>query len=516
MSSLIENSDNYFSLKKLFKKIDMTGVNYEPKIFKTKKYVSIPGSIITLTCISILVYSIILSIKTILNRTNFKVTTERGTELNTTFTVYNLSLQLCLLDDIEFQRLGIFTNYYEEVYPTKTSLEIMDNFYLPCYNYDFNNNSFLTTNEVFQTENIYNAYFIVPNDTYFFDLFLIYNITYINPNDYFHPTKIKGDYMILGSIDENPKNIDFKLEKIKVVHQHKIFSLFYDTINKKEEEFSSLSSYVVSNENGNYYNLKIGIDYTGWVTTYTFIGYNIEEEVCSIGGLINVIMIIQSFLGKFINNYFLDKEIRYHTKFSEKSYNAVINIKKSDNVLSNAISNFHSENVKINTNYNITEKNKIGISIFKIKNDSNNASNNKILKIKDEDSVKQSNKKMIEANSNINILNSNKSTKSKLLHKYHTLKKKTKNLLEYKQFIQILDYYVIYQIIKDVNILKLLCLNNITAQIFYKYRHRNINVSNLDYIMEKETRIKVNTNLNDDNSLFNNINEKLILLNSYG
>ena len=34
--------------------------------------------------------------------------------------------------------------------------------------------------------------------------------------------------------------------------------------------------------------------------------------------------------------------------------------------------------------------------------------------------------------------------------------------------------------------------------------------------MEKETRIKVNTNLNDNNSLFNNINEKLILLNSYG
>ena len=333
MSSLIENSDNYFSLKKLFEKIDMTGVKYQPKIFKTKKYVSIPGSIITLTCISILVYSIILSIKTILNRTNFKVTTERGTELNTTFTVYNLSLQLCLLDNIEFQRLGIFTNYYEEVYATKTSLEIMDNFYLPCYNYDFNNNSFLTTNEVFQTENIYNAYFIVPNDRYFFDLFLIYNITYINPNDYFHPTKIKGDYMILGSIDQNPKNIDFKLEKIKVVHQHKIFSLFYDTINKKEEEFSSLSSYVVSNENGNYYNLKIGIDYTGWVTTYTFIGYNIEEEVCSIGGLISVIMIIQSFLGKFINNYFLDKEIRYHTKFSEKSYNAVINIKKYNNVL---------------------------------------------------------------------------------------------------------------------------------------------------------------------------------------
>ena len=137
------------------------------------------------------------------------------------------------------------------------------------------------------------------------------------------------------------------------------------------------------------------------------------------------------------------------------------------------------------------------------------------MKIKDEDSVKQSNKKMIEDNSNINILNSNKNNNIKY-HSNFIFKKKTKKLSEYKQFIQILDYYVIYQIIKDVNILKLLCLNNITAQIFYKYRHRNINVSNLDYIMEKETRIKVNTNLNDDNSLFNNINEKLILLNSYG
>ena len=48
-----------------------------------------------------------------------------------------------------------------------------------------------------------------------------------------------------------------------------------------------------------------------------------------------------------------------------------------------------------------------------------------------------------------------------------------------------------------------------TAQIFYKYRHKNINVSNLDYIMEKESRIPINTNLNEDNLLFDNINEKI-------
>ena len=488
MSSLIENSENYFSLKKLFKKLDMTGVTYEPKIFKTKKYVSIPGSIITLMCISAIIYRIIISIKNILNRTNFQVKTERDSELNINFTVYNLSLHLCLIEDIEFETLGVFTNYFEEIYGIKTLYEISKNFYLPCYRYDFNNNSFLSSNEVFETRNEYNAYFTVPNDAYYFDLFVFYNVTYVNPNDYFHPKKIKSEYIILGSIDQNPKNLEFKLEKIKIIHQNKIFSLFYKTINKIEEEYSSLSSYILSNENGNYYNLKLGIDYTGWVTTYTFIGYNIEDEICSIGGLISVIMIIQNFLGRFINSYFLEKEIKYHTQFSQKSYNAVINIKRSDNVLSKFI---NSENTKINTNYNIT-----GITIFKQKYDNNNiSSNNKILKTNEEDLFKQ---------------------KIKKIQMKIQKKKKTKNLSEYKQFIQILDYYVIYQIIKDVNILKLLCLNNTTAQIFYKYRHKNINVSNLDYIMEKESRISNNKSLNENNILFDNINEKINLLNSYG
>ncbi len=393
----------------------------------------------------------------------------------------------------------------------------MKNYYLPCYRYDFNNNSFLSSNEVFETRNEYNAYFTVPNDAYYFDLFIFYNVSYVNPNDYFHPHKIKNEYIILGSIGQNPKNIEFKLEKIKIIHQNKIFSLFYKTINKKEEEYSSLSSYVINNENGNYYNLKIGIDYTGWVTTYTFIGYNIEDEICSIGGLISVIMIIQNFLGRVINSFLLDNEIRYHTQFSEKSYNAVINIKRSDNVLSKVFSNLNSENKKINFNSTNTEKFKPGITIFKQKPDkNNNLSNNKILKINDEDLIMQNKKSIIEENSKINMLNSNIGLKSKNLHKPFILQKKTKNLSEYKQFIQILDYYVIFQIIKDVNILKLLCLNNSTAQIFYKYRHKNINVSNLDYIMEKESRISNNKSLNENNILFDNINEKINLLNSYG
>ena len=88
MNTLMENISESFSLKKWFKNLDMTGVKYQPNIFKTKKYNSISGTIITLISFFIIIYRIIMSIKMILNKTNFKVTTERDTELNENFTVY--------------------------------------------------------------------------------------------------------------------------------------------------------------------------------------------------------------------------------------------------------------------------------------------------------------------------------------------------------------------------------------------------------------------------------------------
>ena len=104
--------------------------------------------------------------------------------------------------------------------------------------------------------NSFNAYFNVPDDSFYFDLFIIYNMNYVNPNNYFVPKKTKGEYILLSSIESNPKDVIFKLDKIKIVNHNKLFSLFYEKINKKEEEFSSLSSYSINNKNGNYYKFK--------------------------------------------------------------------------------------------------------------------------------------------------------------------------------------------------------------------------------------------------------------------
>ena len=48
MNSFLKKSHKFQILKNYFKKIDLTGVKYQPKIFNHKKFVSIPGALITL------------------------------------------------------------------------------------------------------------------------------------------------------------------------------------------------------------------------------------------------------------------------------------------------------------------------------------------------------------------------------------------------------------------------------------------------------------------------------------
>ena len=129
----------------------MKGVKFQPKIYLNQNICFNSRVIITLTSFFILIYRIIILINTRLNRTNFKVTTEKDIELNKTFTVNNLNIQIYLLAEKEFTNKVMFTNYIEEVYSNKTNFEIMKGYYIPCYNYDFNNSSFLITNEVFES-----------------------------------------------------------------------------------------------------------------------------------------------------------------------------------------------------------------------------------------------------------------------------------------------------------------------------------------------------------------------------
>ena len=269
-----------------------------------------------------------MSIKMILNKTNFKVTTDRDTELNENFTVYDLDLQVCILSSKLFKSEGIFTNYYENIKSTMTSFPISKYYSLPCYYYNFYNMTFNTTGDLFESLNSYNAYFIVPDNISYYDVFIIFNVTYVNPNDYFKPIKLKPQYIILGALDSYPKDVIINVDKIKITQQNKLFSLFYESVNKKTKQYSTLSSYTINQDNGRYYNLKLTIEYTGWVNTYTFIGFNLEDEICSIGGLISIVSVIQRFFGRLLNKYFLDREIRKYTNFSEISYNALIGNKK--------------------------------------------------------------------------------------------------------------------------------------------------------------------------------------------
>ena len=55
-------------------------------------------------------------------------------------------------------------------------------------------------------------------------------------------------------------------------------------------------------------------------------------------------MIIHKFLGRIINSYFLNREIRHYTKYCENSYNSIIEIKKTDKLSHRSILNIVSTN----------------------------------------------------------------------------------------------------------------------------------------------------------------------------
>ena len=79
----------------------------------------------------------------------------------------------------------------------------------------------------------------------------------------------------------------------------------------------------------------------------------------------------------------------------------------------------------------------------------NNKNLNPIKKISDNNIIEDS---------QLNILK-NKNSVSNLSYK-------SKILSEYKQFNKLLDYYVIYHLIKDVSLLKLLSFNSSTSLFF--------------------------------------------------
>lgn len=290
--------------------------------------------------------------------------------------------------------------------------------------------------------------------------------------------------------------------RLKLLNQNKLFSLFYESVNKKEEQYSSFSSYTINQDNGRYYNLKLSIEYSGWVTTYSFIGFSLEEEICSIGGLISIVSVIQNFLGRFLNRFFLDREIRKYTKYTEISYNALIGNNKLNKSFAKNI-NIKSTNENL-TNLKIIDKSNTNIFLFK--NNQNKVFSGKLINLINKNSIIPQ-KTIIEPTQQNSNLQLNEKTKMsndiKINNNYNS---------EYYQFQNMLDYYIIYQMIKDLSLIKLLCLDSNTAQIFFKFRFKQINLPYLDFILEKENK---NVNLSEGNLFFDNIYEKVNVLNSF-
>ena len=218
--------------------------------------------------------------------------------------------------------------------------------------------------------------------------------------------------------------------------------------------------------------------------------------------MISIVSVIQHFLGRFLNRFFLDREIRKYTKYTEISYDALIGNNKLNKSFAKNI-NIKSTNENL-TNLKIIDKSNTNIFLFK--NNQNKVFSGKLINLINKNSIIPQ-KTIIEPTQQNSNLQLNEKTKMsndiKINNNYNS---------EYYQFQNMLDYYIIYQMIKDLSLIKLLCLDSNTAQIFFKFRFKQINLPYLDFILEKENK---NANLSEGNLFFDNIYEKVNVLNSF-
>ena len=173
--------------------------------------------------------------------------------------------------------------------------------------------------------------------------------------------------------------------------------------------------------------------------------------------MISIVSVIQRFFGRLLNKVYLDREIRKYTNYSEISYNALIGNKNLSKNLHYTI-NIKSTNENL-TNLKIVDK--TNSNIFLYKNNPNKIFSGKLINLVNKNSIipQKTIIEPIQQNSNLQLTEKRRTI----------IQNKNKNdnyNSEYYQFQNMLDYYIIYQMIKDLSLIKLLYLDSNTPQIF--------------------------------------------------
>jgi len=526
--------DSY--IPSLISKIDLFGVNYTPTLFSNHKNKSIIGAFLTIILIFLAIAKITFTIFHIINKDKFTYKHEILTDIDNYINVSSFYISICADDTFSVTNNLITHNITQENFSSSSEAE-----YIPrdnitgyeCLKYDLENFTLKDSDLEINQTSIYYMFRVEKNDTNsFFNLRFDFPKIYTSIENYEHPIGNRTVHAFINSAYSKGKALKIYLDKLQVKYQNSYgFGIFKEPISVKN--YSILNSYEIQDNLGifSYYGYNtIEVFYSGWTQSFTFIGYDIEEEISSIGGFLNVCFVILGFIGGAINKIFLTYSIKRNlqTDFkasftdnisnktnknnfnstsqnnnlignSSSHINGLSNFKEiSKNIFgsnSNQIIHFNinnklNENTNTNTNGNLNTNtfneindNKINKKeyikkpiLINIRTFNNNNNNNNNIKLENDIEKKCTFfKNEINGINNINIRKVD-STFSRNIH----FTSKRFIVSEVNQFLNSMDYGLIYNLIKDVILLEFLVLSPRNAKLFYQLRTAPFNLFELD------------------------------------
>ena len=345
----------------LFKYIDVFSVEFNATIFYQKQYKTFYGSILTIIFFVLAIYKLQLILSQTINKSNFTVLEEKNILDGEDQIISSFYLTTCAgsKDNNTFYFLPLVDENGTEIsvkYNETTSKKIGEH----CYSYNLSNITLSagTTQSGFSdgSKTLQSMIFEDVNEAKTDGLTFFIDETFIKRSDFYNPVHSKKFKIIIDNISKNSQLLSIYLQTIQVKYKN---SYSFGFIKYDPSSCKNYTSYY-SNTITTSYNfgiedlfqtISLVIYHSDWIITYTFSGFDLESAFSEFGGYINIWFILLRFIGKFINNYLLQKHVL-------REINKGI---KYDNLLCNKLrKKYQKKNIDDDINLNIGNSINIG------------------------------------------------------------------------------------------------------------------------------------------------------------
>ena len=522
------------------KYIDIFSVEFNASIFSQKEYKTIYGSILTIIFFILAIYKLEIMLSHAISKKNFTVTEEKDILNGEDQNISSFYLTACAgsQDNDTFIFLPLVIDNGSEFF-VKYNETVSKKMGEHCYSYNLSNliisagsvQSDLTDG----VKSLQSFIFEDINKMKIDGLTFFIDEIFIKRSDYYNPVHSKKFKIIVDNISKNSKLLSIYLQTIQIIYKstYNFGFIKYEPISSKNYTNYYTNTLTTSYNFGVediYQNIILVIYHSDWIINYTFSGFELDSALSDFGGYINICFILLKFIGKFINNYLLqkyvlkeinkgisyDNSLRKKLLKTSKTYiEKKNNLNMAESIDVKFILNKRSSCGKINDinndNYSrvrIPINNKVNYSNLPINQDiiseqddskiimgvnSKKLINSPLLKNKKEVKYEKKDEEKFKLFKNECDKICDKINNEDELYNSLSYKKKSDTEKEYirkkineKLFRKLMDYSNLYIIFKELKLLELLVLKPDEAKFFMEYKNKLIDFNKLMVLVENK------------------------------